>query len=647
MKYIIIFSLLFILLFVSPTLSKDNDPHATGALRPTKKEKNNQRKTMYKTIGAKLNKLAISRINEERTKNGIEILYPNNIDLAEIGEEALTIEASSMSNILPSYVDNSKLKYFPPIRSQGSLGSCACFSTTYYQMTYMTAMIRDFDAKNGGDAFRFSPKWTYNMLNEGSASNGTYPYSSIRIMQQHGAATWEQFPYNSDARGWCMEPETWRDAIDYRINKIGCVINIDTPTGLETLKILLSDGYILNFCTYITSWSYRQIKDNPNSDLDDLFVGKYVCQYVIGKNGPHSMTVVGYNDDIWTDVNEDGSIDEGELGAFLIANSWGTSWADGGFVWFAYDALKEISDIPNVSSVGRTEGWWFDEAVWFTARAFYEPKLLAKFTLNSASRQEISINLGISDINKTQPQIWYFATMIQEQGGNYAFNGSTTPCDGTFYFDFTDLVPLDATKKYYIQIYDASPGNPTALKDVELINAINEEVELVYQGVPYVVDGEHGGIFENYYYPYGNQEPTAIIIAAPTSGPLPLSVEFDASQSYDIDGTINKYFWDGSQGYVYYYKTFNEFGFHEVNLTVEDNSGDQASVSIIVEITYKTCDINGDGWVDQQDKLEMNRVLNGMYTLYPIELFDFNYDGNVDQQDNLIMNRILNGVPLY
>ena len=39
------------------------------------------------------------------------------------------------------------------------------------------------------------------------------------------------------------------------------------------------------------------------------------------------MTVLGYNDDIWVDINNNGIVDTGER-AFRIANSWGTGWGE-------------------------------------------------------------------------------------------------------------------------------------------------------------------------------------------------------------------------------------------------------------------------------------------------------------------------------
>ena len=46
----------------------------------------------------------------------------------------------------------------------------------------------------------------------------------------------------------------------------------------------------------------------------------------------------------------------------------------------------------------------------------------------------------------------------------------------------------------------------------------------------------------------GNILPVAIFSANPTNGPSPLSVAFNASDSYDLDGTITAYVWDFGPG---------------------------------------------------------------------------------------------------
>ncbi len=46
----------------------------------------------------------------------------------------------------------------------------------------------------------------------------------------------------------------------------------------------------------------------------------------------------------------------------------------------------------------------------------------------------------------------------------------------------------------------------------------------------------------------GNMRPIAIFTATPDNGTSPLTVAFDASESYDPDGTIASYLWDFGDG---------------------------------------------------------------------------------------------------
>lgn len=91
----------------------------------------------------------------------------------------------------------------------------------------------------------------------------------------------------------------------------------------------------------------------------------------------------------------------------------------------------------------------------------------------------------------------------------------------------------------------------------------------------------------------GNMDPTASIVAVPTTGTTPLTVVFDASASADADGTIVSYAWDFGDGqtdsftiavasHQFLVQSVSEV--FRVLLTVTDNLGasDQASVDITV-----------------------------------------------------------------
>ncbi|MBN1897348.1 MAG: chitobiase/beta-hexosaminidase C-terminal domain-containing protein [Spirochaetes bacterium] len=434
----------------------------------------------------KPNKLYLERLNKWRKLKGLKPV--DNIVPAPFGKEINAEDYIIENNIkgfksrdpvvkagLPSYVDNSTLQYFPPIRTQGSIGSCACFSTTYYQMTHMVGLLRGWDNKNGDNNYKFSPRFTYNMVNGGSDS-GSFPTDAYAIMLKHGCATWQQFPYfTSDAqatnyRQWCMDPAAWRSAISCRMDQSGSVLNLHTEEGLEQLKQLLANGYVLVYSTYVNSWQYTTIKNDPGTTADDAFVGKSVCHWVNGTAGAHSMTVVGYCDDIWVDVNDNNIIDAGEKGAFRIANSWGTGWGESGFRWFAYDAIKPVSGISNAPITNRREGWWSRKAYWITARNNYSPRYLAEFTLHHAKRSELLVRLGISFEDSAFPFTYWYPKALWYSGGEYAFDGTTTPVDATFYFDFTDIAS-EGARRLFLGVYDRTSGSSNIIKSYKFIYA--------------------------------------------------------------------------------------------------------------------------------------------------------------------------------
>jgi C1A family cysteine protease len=357
------------LLFRAP----DGGLMGTGARRPNAEQWAWGEEHMIHPNRIKFNALGLARLNAARAARGQSPLDASQVELAPLGAEAQVAgadQAVAAPGALPPYVDNSALPYFPPIRSQGSLNSCAQFSAVYYTLTYMTALARNWDAKSGGDSYRFSPKWTYNMLN-GGENVGSWHYDAYAIAQKHGIATWADFPYDGDYRAWCLNPTAWRNALYVRADQTGKTTGLNGDTGLNQLKQLLVNGYILNFATYINSWQWHVIGNDPATTADDAFAGKQCVASVNGTSGGHAMTIVGYDDDIWVDLNGDGLVTANEKGALRIANSWGTGWGEAGFCWLAYQALRTRN--PASSSEGV---FWYDEAAWVTARASYQPQLI-------------------------------------------------------------------------------------------------------------------------------------------------------------------------------------------------------------------------------------------------------------------------------
>lgn len=85
-----------------------------------------------------------------------------------------------------------------------------------------------------------------------------------------------------------------------------------------------------------------------------------------------------------------------------------------------------------------------------------------------------------------------------------------------------------------------------------------------------------------------NQAPVASVYAEPMQGNIPLEVSFDASRSYDPDGTIGAYHWDvDNDGVVdttttspYFVHTYTTEGTHTTSLSVEDDEGAMDRTSV-------------------------------------------------------------------
>ena len=460
-------------------------------------------KTRRRVDRAGLNWLGLERVNEVRARRGMTLLdarsakpvgreVESSIRAAEAPvQPAAMVSELERASDLPASVDNSRLMYFPPIRSQGNLGSCASFAVTYYQLSYMTAIQRNLDIRDGDDnTNKYSPKWSYNIINGGRDYGSTFP-DNFALLEEHGACSWAELPYDTDFRAWCLDPAVWRNALSVRTEPLQYIWNASSDTGIALAKELLTNGYVLTFGTYFNSWRYVLIHDDPSTPDDDSETWKSVAYWLTGSSGSHAVTIVGYNDAIWADVNGDGLVDPAEKGAFRVANSWGDQWEDQGFVWLAYDALRAVSAVPSGPSEDRIGAFQGDMLFVLTIRDGYAPSLIAEFTVNHAKREQLKLTLGRSDTAATVPSTLWTPAAFQNQGGAYAFDGSTTAAAATFVLDFADLLVEDGGPlRYYLGLSDNKENDPATLdafKIVDLTTVPPTEVDCPL--VPQSADG--------------------------------------------------------------------------------------------------------------------------------------------------------------
>ena len=429
---------------------------------------------------------------ENATK--IENVVPNDLGKARIADYAAragrhSLSKSAAAAALPDYVDNSKLPFFPPVASQGGLNCCAAFSTTYYQFSHMANMANNTPATS--DAFRTSTKWTFPFVNDGG-NNGTNFTATYMILMKNGGATLKDIPYDDNCTQWSTLGTVWRTALDRRIDQIGTLGLLRTDTELANLKKFLNNGYVIAFSTSIGNWQYIKIKDDPATTADNAWVGKNIVAWTKG-GCDHAMCMVGYNDNIWCDINNNGQVDAGEKGAIRIVNSWGPGFEDNGFTWIAYDALTKQTKVPGY--VNDQKDNLVVETAWCTVKPQYTPRLVGYFTLRHAMRNQIVAKLGYSTTDKTVPDVTLDNEALNAKGGPLAFDGTTNAIEGTFCLDFTDLINANSlingtTYRWYLQVTDkTNDGVPCTIKNFSITDTKTNKTVASGNAFPGTVDG--------------------------------------------------------------------------------------------------------------------------------------------------------------
>lgn len=457
---------------VAATDIKSEEPIAyedncTGEIPPTQQELKWMEDNMVYTAGSSLNSLGLERVNEECREQGIEQL--DGSMAVEFGEEAITegetkrfksIREQFPAQALPSSVDNMNAEetknYFPPIVSQIG-NSCAAYSTTYYIMTYMNAMAKGYNVKTDPSKI-LSPRFTYNLGNQGM-DGGMGGTTGFAVALKHGCPTINDFPISGSNQhtAWPTTEAVWRNALDNKMKESGFGYigsqNAQSPVknnhdeNLRTIKTYLANGYLLKMGTYFRSWKWKKSQGTSED----------VCIAVDGTLGSHGMTVVGYDDDIWVDINGNGVKEDGEQGAFKIVNSHGSNWKGKGWAWFAYDALNAVSSVPDAPVYdARRQGWFNNTFYWVTAYESYTPILTSESTINTNQRNQISVMLGESATSASLPSATWTPYIFNSNGGAFSVDGSTTASSATIVLDYTDIIKnIDLSKagitKWYLR----------------------------------------------------------------------------------------------------------------------------------------------------------------------------------------------------
>lgn len=202
---------------------------------------------------------------------------------------------------------------FPRVKNQGQQGSCLSFSiTSVFEYMMKINELEDCDLS---EAFLY---YNARYLDDSSEDEdcGSRIRPSLDSIKKYGIALEKFCPYNENIYDQKPSDEAYKDAETRRLIK---ALNVEKK--IEDIKSAISEGYpvIASFVLY------------PSFNPEDGFIELPTQEEIENKDPKeenkhscHAMVIVGFSD---------------QLGMFIVRNSWGENWGNGGYCYIPYEYI--------------------------------------------------------------------------------------------------------------------------------------------------------------------------------------------------------------------------------------------------------------------------------------------------------------------
>ena len=228
--------------------------------------------------------------------------------------------SKNQNHELESTYDFSLREFCPTPQNQGNNANCVGWAVGYAAQTIREAYKHRMDNQESIDSLALSPYFIYNNIKLKDCNLGAEIPDALQFLIRTGNIPLNQF---KEGKKDCFaQPNRalYEQANKYKINNFKKIFNPgdSRATKINAVKETLYSGYPVIIAMNISE-SFFEIEKG-----EDTWYSRLGSQVPIGG---HALVVVGF-DEI--------------KNAFEVMNSWGTGWADNGFVWMNYDDFVEV-----------------------------------------------------------------------------------------------------------------------------------------------------------------------------------------------------------------------------------------------------------------------------------------------------------------
>lgn len=328
-----------------------------------------------------------------------------------------------------TFIDNSTTKYFPPVLKQVG-NSCAYASGVGYIYNYEYNALNDLDGKDPENILNYLQ--VYAFVNGGKDSGGQ-AYIGWDFIRDNGVTSFKDGRTDTWSQ-WYSGYEAYYNGMDKGVVSFTKYIS-NSEDDIKKMK-----QYLINKNGKASYGGLIQFSAFAHPLAPSLYEGvhKENCDAMIhhfGNKGMHSMTIVGFDDEVGYDYDGNGTIEGAEMGSFICCNSWGADWgtsngcktSKGRFYapYYAFIKLKQ-SEPGKQYTKGNLGGGTGNggKACLILNVKKVKPTLVAKIKLAHNSRNDIELEFGVSNIKgATKPEKTISSKFMNHQGGDFNMTG--------------------------------------------------------------------------------------------------------------------------------------------------------------------------------------------------------------------------------
>ena len=342
------------------------------------------------------------------------------------------------------------------IRSQGDYGSCWAFASLASLESYLKKDTTVDLSENNlmwNSGFDITPD-----------DGGNYTMATAYLARWSGPVSENSDPYDT--------PKKTGLAPVYHVQEVESIPNLPSA-----IKQALMDGGALYTSMYSGLFESNDYYNSDNAAF-----------YYDGNEKPdHDVVIVGWDDNY--SRNNFAKTPEGD-GAWIIRNSWGADWGDGGYFYLSYydsyagsnvtafhnaqatdnySQIYQYDPLGNISAMGYQDG---DNTAWganiFTAAASDNLTAVSTYALTPGTTAEIKIYTDVSDGKPSSGTLRTTQTATFPRGGYYtiALDNPVALVAGQKFAvvvkfrtpGTNDSVPVESRFENYSSAVSANPG---------------------------------------------------------------------------------------------------------------------------------------------------------------------------------------------